>query len=113
MLSKLALFYKKIEKVLASLKFAVVIIAIFNIFLIIGTFVESFYGAEFAQKVIYKSLWFMAIQGLMFLSILCATLVRLPPKKSLYGFYVIHSGLIILFLGSYITYVNGVDGQLE
>src|SRR5690606_37144283 len=40
------------------------------------------------------------------------TLIRLPPKKHLYGFYVIHAGLIILFLGAFITYVSGVDGTI-
>jgi hypothetical protein len=54
----------------------------------------------------------MGLQFTMFLSILFATLIRLPPKKHLYGFYVIHAGLIILFLGSYITYEGGIDGTV-
>ena len=110
---KLNSTYSKIEKVLSSMKFAVIIITIFSISLVYGTFMESYHGREFANRLVYKSFWFMGIQGLMFLSILLATLVRLPAKKRLYGFYTIHAGLILLFIGSFITYINGIDGIVE
>ena len=111
--SRIQTAYQKIEKLLASMKFAVVIILLFSIALTYGTFMESYHGREFANRLVYKSFWFMGIQGLMFLSILLATLVRLPAKKRLYGFYTIHAGLILLFIGSFITYINGIDGIVE
>jgi hypothetical protein len=106
-------YYLKLEKILSNMKFAVVIIFLFSIALIFGTFMESYHGREFANRLVYKSFWFMGIQLLMFLSILTATLVRLPAKKRLYGFYTIHAGLILLFIGSFITYINGIDGIVE
>ncbi len=105
-------YYRKVELFFGNVKFAVVIISLFAIYLGYGTFMESYHGTEFANRQVYKSVPFMAIQFFMFLSILFATLIRLPMKKHLYGFYVIHSGLIILFLGSYITYHSGVDGTV-
>lgn len=105
-------FYKKVEFFFGNLKFAVVIIALFALCLGYGTFMESYHGTEYANRLIYKSFFFMAIQFCMFLSILFATLIRMPAKKHLYGFYVIHAGLIILFLGSYITYHSGIDGTV-
>jgi len=33
-------------------------------------------------------------------------------KKHLYGFYVIHLGLILLFIGSFVTYQSGIDGTM-
>jgi hypothetical protein len=113
MLFKIKNTYLKIEKLLSNMKFAVVIIFFFSIALIFGTFMESYHGREFANRLVYKSYWFMGIQLLMFLSILTATLVRLPAKKRLYGFYTIHAGLILLFIGSFITYMNGIDGIVE
>lgn len=104
--------YRKVELFFGNLKFAVAIIAIFAIYLAVGTFMESWHGTDYANRLIYKSFPFMTVQFCMFLSILFATLIRLPPKKHLYGFYVIHSGLIILFLGSFVTYISGVDGNL-
>nr|MBA2404846.1 hypothetical protein [Bdellovibrionales bacterium] len=103
-------YYRKIELFFGNMKFAVVIITLFAICLGYGTFMESYHGTEYANRLVYKSFFFMAIQFCMFLSIVFATLIRLPPRKHLYGFYVIHAGLIILFLGSFVTYQSGVDG---
>lgn len=105
-------YYRKVELFFGNMKFAVVIITIFAIALGFGTFMESYHGTEYANRLVYKSLPFMLLQFCMFLSILCATLIRLPPKKNLYGFYTIHAGLILLFLGSYVTYQSGVDGSI-
>jgi hypothetical protein len=105
-------YFHKTEKMLGHVKFAVSIIAIFAIYLTYGTFMESYHGTDYANRLVYKSWPFMGVQFLMFLSILVATLQRLPMKKHLYGFYVIHLGLITLFLGSFITYQAGVDGNL-
>lgn len=103
---------KNVEKTLGSLKFAVFIILIFALYLAVGTFVESLNGTDYANRLIYKSAPFMTVQFFMFLSILVATLKRFPLKKPLYGFYVIHSGLMILFIGSFITYISGIDGSM-
>jgi hypothetical protein len=104
--------YRKVELFFGNLKFAVFIISIFALYLGYGTFMESYHGTEYANRLVYKSFPFMAVQFFMFLSILFATLIRLPPKKHLYGFYVIHAGLIILFMGSWVTYQSGIDGSI-
>ncbi|MBL7664734.1 MAG: cytochrome c biogenesis protein ResB [Bacteriovoracaceae bacterium] len=103
---------KQAEKILGHVKFAVVIILVFAICLIYGTFMESYHGTEYANRLVYKSPFFFFIQFLMFLSIFTATLMRLPIKKHLYGFYVLHLGLLLLFAGSFITYTSGLDGSM-
>lgn len=112
-MNKIRDLYKRVEKTLAHVKFAVVIISLFTLALIYGTFMESYHGTDYANRLVYKAWWFILIQLAMFLSIFMATVVRLPPKRRLYGFYTIHSGLIILFIGSFFTYMNGVDGSLQ
>ncbi len=104
---------KKLERTIGGLKFAVILILIFSALMVIGTVFESTYGTEFANRMIYKRWPFMLVQFGMFTSILFATFLRLPPKKRLYGFYAIHSGLILLGCGSFITYYSGVDGSLS
>jgi hypothetical protein len=111
-MNKLMHYYRKVELFFGNMKFAVFIILLFATALGYGTFMESYHGTEYANRLIYKSLWFMGIQFCMFLSILFATLIRLPMKKHLHGFYVIHAGLITIFVGSYITYQSGVDGTI-
>jgi hypothetical protein len=112
LMDNLLALYRKVELFFGNLKFAVFIILLFAVFLGVGTFMESYHGTEYANRLIYKSFPFMLIQFGMFLSILFATLIRLPMKKHLYGFYVIHAGLITLFIGSFITYYSGVDGTI-
>ncbi|MGK0367966.1 MAG: hypothetical protein ACI9QD_001106, partial [Thermoproteota archaeon] len=105
-------YFNNIEKKIGTAKFAVTIILLFAIILCIGTFVESYYGTEYANRLIYKSIPFMGLQLAMFLSIFISTLLRLPPKKRLYGFYTLHLGLLLLFIGSFVTYYAGIDGHL-
>ena len=102
----------QIERQLGSLKFAVIIITLFSIAMIAGTFLESYYGTDFANRTVYKTLPFMFIQFGMLLSIIFAVYLRLPVKKRLYGFYTVHAGLVIIGVGSMITYIAGVDGSL-
>ncbi|PIK16014.1 cytochrome c biogenesis protein ResB [Halobacteriovorax sp. JY17] len=109
-------FQKKLEKTerfLGGLKFAVIVITLFSIFMIVGTFFESYYGTDFVNRTIYKRFPFMAVQLGIFVSVFFAMLLRLPPKKRLYGFYGIHTGLIMIGCGSFITWFSGVDGTLS
>ncbi len=104
--------WDKLERTIGGLKFAVVIVLIFTVFMIAGTFIESYYGTDFANRAVYKTTPFMLVQFFMMLSIIFAAFLRLPPKKRLYGFYTIHTGLVIIGMGSFITYVAGVDGSI-
>jgi hypothetical protein len=103
----------KIEKTLGGLKFAVTIILIFTFMMIAGTFIESSGGADLANRLIYKRWPFMLVQFLMVICIFFAAFLRLPPKKRLYGFYAIHSGLVLLGCGSFITFYAGIDGSIQ
>ncbi|CBW26886.1 putative membrane protein [Halobacteriovorax marinus SJ] len=108
-------FQKKLEKTerfLGGLKFAVIVIILFSIFMIVGTFFESYYGTDFVNRTIYKRFPFMAVQFGIFVSVFFAMLLRLPPKKRLYGFYAIHTGLIMIGCGSFITWFSGIDGTI-
>lgn len=104
--------YNKFERSIGSMKFAVISISLFTLFMIIGTFLESYYGTDYANRVIYKKWPFIIIQGAMLLSILFAAFQRLPPKKRLYGFYTIHAGLIMIGCGAAVTYIAGIDGNI-
>lgn len=104
--------WNKVERTIGGMKFAVIIILLFSLAMIIGTFLESYYGTDFANRTVYKTFYFMFIQFGMLMSIIFAAFLRLPPKKRLYGFYTIHAGLIIIGVGSMITYIAGIDGSI-
>lgn len=100
-------------KFLASLKLAVITISSFAALMIYGTVQESLHGTEYAQNAVYFSWPFLFVEGLLCTSVLFAALVRLPFKKPLAGFYVIHLGILTLFTGATITALKGIDGTLE
>ena len=104
--------FTKLEKYLGSVKLAIILISLFTVAMILGTFLESYYGTEFAARVVYKTIPFMLIQLFMGISILYAVYLRLPPKKTYYGFYTIHAGLILIIGGSVVTYIAGIDGNI-
>ncbi len=108
----MALKLHRIERFIASAKFAVIIILIYAAYMAVGTFFESYYGTDYTGRAVYKHWGFFIVQGLMFLSIFYALLHRLPFKKRLYGFYTVHIGMITLFCGSFVTYFAGVDGNI-
>lgn len=109
---KILHFLKKIELFLGNVRFAVLILVAFAIYLGYGTVQESYYGAEYANIVVYKSIPFMILQLLMFLSIFFATAQRFPYKPKMLGFYTLHLGLMLIFAGSVVTYIAGIDGSL-
>lgn len=112
MLNHLTDLYRTVERFFGNVKFAVVIILIFAAALTYGTFMESYHGTEYANRLVYKSVPFMVLQACMLLSIMCASLLRLPVRKGMWGFHVLHVGLMVIFLGSFITYQAGVDGNV-
>lgn len=112
MKNKIVFFCRQVEATLGHLKFAVLIISLFAICLAYGTFMESYHGTDYANRLVYKSAPFMLLQALMFFSILFATTLRLPYQKRLFGFYILHLGLLIIFIGSLITYIAGIDGNM-
>ena len=61
--------WNKVERTIGGLKFAVIIILCFTVAMIIGTFLESYYGTDFANRTVYKSFIFMLIQFGMLMSI--------------------------------------------
>ena len=102
----------KIERTIGGMKFAVGLLVLFSVAMIIGTFFESYFGTDFASRTVYKTPLFFLIQFGMFLSIVFAALLRMPPKKRLYGFYVVHTGLVIIGAGSFMTWYAGIDGSI-
>ena len=61
---------------LASLQFAVVLIALVAIVLGVGTFVESAYGTEAVKFGVWNTWWFTLLNALLAVSIFCAAAIR-------------------------------------
>ncbi len=99
-------------KFLASLKLAVFILLGLGVISAVGTFYESLYNAEYAKQVVYQSFWMIGIQVLLTVVLIAVMVDRLPWKKKHVPFLLAHIGIIIVQIGSVLTYFYGVDGLM-
>lgn len=104
---------KKVFKFFASIRFAIPWLSLFTAAMIWGTVQESRFGAEFASKSVYDTWWFYVLQAGIALSLALAVLDRLPLRRRLSGFYIVHAAILTMMAGYLITHFYGVDGSLE
>ncbi len=97
---------------LASLRFAVVVIVALAIVLAWATIVETRLGTEAVQFGFYQSWWFTVLVSLLGLSVLFSALVRLPWKRHQTGFVITHGGILVLLVGCIFSMLWGIDAQL-
>lgn len=103
----------QVWKILISLKFAVLVMVSLTISLIAATLIESSVDTKTAQYYVYRSWWFFLILGLFGALILAVAISRLPWKKKHIPFLMAHAGILMILGGSWLTYVNGIDGSLR
>lgn len=113
MSSKVTAFLERLWKILISLKFAVVVIVLLAIALAIATILESKYDTRTAQYVVYRSVPFYLILSVFGLLILAVAISRIPWKKRHIPFLMAHAGILLILIGSAVTALNGVDGNLR
>ncbi|MBU6152858.1 MAG: cytochrome c biogenesis protein ResB [Bdellovibrionales bacterium] len=104
---------EKIWSILISLKLAVLVIASLAVTLAIATILESKHDTRTAQYFVYRAGWFYVLLSLLGLNILAVALSRLPWKKKHTPFLLAHAGILMILSGSWLTYVNGVDGVIR
>ncbi len=103
----------KIFKFFSSVKLAVPLLLTLATIVACGTILEARYNADYARLMIYQTRWFYCLLGLLWINILFAALSRIPWKRTHTGFVITHLGLLTLIVGSFLTSVWGVDGQLR
>jgi len=99
-------------KFFASLKLAIFLLLALALVFAAGTFIESAYGTEAAQLVVYQSFWMSLLLILLALNVAAAALDRLPWKTKHVGFVITHAGIILILAGSLVTRAYGVEGQI-
>lgn len=97
---------------LASLQFAVVLIALLGVVLGLGTFVEASLGTEAVKFGVWNTWWFTLLNALLAVSIFCAAAIRYPWKRHQTGFVITHIGLLVLLAGCLMSQRGGIDAQI-
>jgi hypothetical protein len=99
-------------RLLASLRLAIVLLVLLAMVLAVATFIEAAKGRDYVRWYVYDAQWFVALLGLLGVSVLAAALIRFPWKIRQIPFLITHAGLLVLLAGSIQTFLGGIEGQL-
>lgn len=96
----------------ASLKLAVVLLAVLIVGAIAGTISESTFDAKVARAYIYGAPWFNLWLALLAANLTVSALSRWPWRKHHVAFLITHLGIITLLAGSLVGRVWGIEGTM-
>ena len=96
----------------ASLRLAVVLLAVIIVAAIAGTIYESSFDAKVARAYVYGSPWFNIWLVLLGANLACSALSRWPWRKHHLAFLITHLGIITLLIGSLIGRILGIEGTM-
>jgi cytochrome c-type biogenesis protein CcsB len=105
-------FMQKVFAFLASLKLAVILLALLLVGLSVGTIIETRAGVEAAGNLVYYSYWFLGLQGLFAVNLAMSLADLFPWTRRRTGFVVVHASLLLIFAGAAMTYFLKVEGTL-
>ena len=78
-----------------------------------GTFVESRYDQNTANKLVYHSYWMALLLLALGLNLFMVLVSRWPWKRRHFPFVLAHIGLLITLIGAFVTRKSGVDGSMR
>jgi hypothetical protein len=96
----------------ASLKLAVVLLAVIIVAAIAGTLYESSFDAKVSRAYVYGAPWFNLWLVLLGANLACSALSRWPWRKHHLAFLITHLGIITLLIGSLIGRIWGIEGTI-
>jgi hypothetical protein len=101
-----------VAKFFASIKLAVVLLAVLIIAAITGTIYESSFDAKVARTYVYGAPWFNLWLTFLAANLAVSALSRWPWRKHHVAFLVTHLGIITLLTGSLIGRIWGTEGTI-
>lgn len=105
--------FKRIVRLFASLKTAVLVLSVLAVVSTVGTIIESRTNSETASELVYHSAYMWLPLLLLGLILLAVMIDRWPWRKNHLGFLLAHSGIIMLLIGAVVTQKMGIDGNVR
>ena len=102
----------RVFKFFASVKLAVILLAVLIVAAIAGTIYESSFDAKVARAYVYGAPWFNVWLILLGANLTVSALSRWPWKKHHVAFLITHLGIITLLTGSLIGRIWGTEGTM-
>ncbi|MCW8131002.1 MAG: hypothetical protein KIS92_11690 [Planctomycetota bacterium] len=104
---------RKLFEFLASLKLALLLLAVLIVACAVGTWYESKLNADVARAYVYNAWWFNVWMAVLVVNLFCAAAIRYPWKPHQTGFVITHAGIITMLVGGMIDREWGVEGYVE
>src|SRR3954452_12696005 len=103
---------RPVAKFFASVKLAVVLLAVLIVAAIAGTIYESSFDAKVARTYVYGAPWFNFWLILLAANLTVSAFSRWPWRKHHVAFLITHLGIITLLTGSLIGRIWGIEGTI-
>ena len=97
---------------LGSIKPAIPILFALAAALAVGTYIESTQSAKMAKHLVYGSWWFKLILVYTALALIFAVVVRYPWSRKHTGFIIVHTGIVTIIVGAFISFYTRVEGTI-
>ncbi|NOR87310.1 MAG: cytochrome C biogenesis protein [Bacteroidales bacterium] len=104
---------KKILKYIVSMELAGVLLLLSAFAMGIATFIENDFGTAGAKALVYNSLWFEMLMGLIFISLTYNASKMRPWKTKKWSVFIFHMAFIMIILGAGITRYIGFEGMMS
>lgn len=98
---------------LGRVQFTIVLLTAGAVAMAIGTVIESRQGAQAAQALIYRTLWFDLFLGMIAVNLVVAVVNRLPIRRHQWAFVVTHISIVVLLAGAWVSRTFGFEGELH
>lgn len=97
---------------LGGIRFAVPVLLLVAAALAWGTYLESMHDSRVSRATVYGSWWFIALMGLIAVSLVFAVVSRYPWQRRHVGFITVHAGLLMLIAGGFWSLYGRLEGHL-
>lgn len=81
--------------------------------LAIATFIERIFSTSVAKTVIYYSPILFIVYFLLIANFVCTTLKHRLLQRKKYGFIVVHTSLLVILVGAFVSHVSGKEGSIH
>lgn len=77
-----------------------------------GTWIESTRDADEAGRTVYGAWWFMALMGLVCMSLILSVVTRFPWRRKHVGFITVHASLVMLIISAFVSRFTRIEGRI-
>jgi len=104
---------KKMIKYIFGMELAGVLLLVLAFSMALATFIENDFGTSASKALVYNSLWFEMVIGLIFINLLYNASKIKPWRTKKWSVFIFHMAFILIILGAGVTRYIGFEGMMS